>query len=108
MPPPFIECAPFTHVVELLTENDDWRRSRNAFCRWSWMADGRFVPENWKLGNPGAWAASGGISMPSCPAMSPAMYWLRRLRESRLYPARNSLKTVGAKILVQPPATVTA
>jgi len=35
MPPNFMECGPFNHVVLLLSENDACRRSRKVFCRWS-------------------------------------------------------------------------
>ena len=49
----------------LLSENDDWSRSRNVFCRWSRMSAGRLAPENRNDGKPGAAAASGGTSMPS-------------------------------------------
>ena len=67
MPPNLTECGPASQVVLLLSENDAWRRSRNVFCRWSWMLDGRFGAENRNCGKPGALAApGGGTSMPSC------------------------------------------
>ena len=84
MPPNLMPWAPRSQVEELLSENDDWSRSRKVFWRWSRMSAGRLAPEKRNEGNPGAAAASGGIWMPSVCVMSPATKWLFRLRVSAL------------------------